>query len=505
MLLPDNSKKFQTPAPRPFITLDNICVRAGELDYFPGAWWRIHEREQWVILGPNGSGKSLLVGAIAGRARLTAGEVWYHFAADDPAEPYPMNGRVPEEEIAFVSLEDQRELASSAAAYYQARWNSLDAETSPTLRDYLRRETGRGPAAIRAEAARVGLAEKLGRRVAQLSNGELRRLLLLRALLRRPALLVLDDPFAGLDVAGRQSLAALIDSLMQGGQQTLLVVQREDEIPEGVTHALVVEEGRIVRQGPRREVLRRKAKAAPRHAARPQQGPAARRSDGPPVVELRKVNVRYGAVHVLRDLSWVVRQGEHWALLGPNGSGKSTLLGVIFGDNPQAYANDVSLFGHRRGSGESIWDIKRRIGWLAPELQWHYDGDTPAMDVVLSGFFDSIGWHGRVSARQRRSARAWLERLGLAGREGLPLAALSTGEQRVVLLARALVKEPELLLLDEPCQGLDAAHRALFTCALESALAERESTVIYVTHHEEELPASFQHRLRLDDGVAREG
>jgi molybdate transport system ATP-binding protein len=222
------------------------------------------------------------------------------------------------------------------------------------------------------------------------------------------------------------------------------------------------------------------------------------------VVELRSVTVRYGDAIILDRVNLTVRKGEHWALLGPNGAGKSTLLSLLLADNPQAYANHVCLFGRQRGSGESIWEIKARIGWVAPELLAHYPPSWPCLDVVLSGFHASMGLFRGCTGQEMERGRQVLSTLGLESEANQPLQELSQGTQRLVLLARALVADPELLILDEPCQGLDARHARLVTSAVDRLASEGRASVIYVTHHEEEIPACITHVLRLAAGRAQE-
>jgi molybdate transport system ATP-binding protein len=215
---------------------------------------------------------------------------------------------------------------------------------------------------------------------------------------------------------------------------------------------------------------------------------------------MKDVSVGYKGVQVLEQVDWTVRQGENWALLGPNGAGKTTLLSLILGDNPQAYANDITLFGKRRGSGESIWDIKAHIGWVAPELHLYYPKHVSCSDVVCSGFFDSIGHYHKYSTQQHETAMAWMRRLGVEQYADLNFGELSEGEQRLVLITRALVKEPELLVLDEPCQGLDARHRDQVLQAVEGIGNHLNTSGIYVTHHLDALPSIITHVLRLEEG-----
>jgi molybdate transport system ATP-binding protein len=215
---------------------------------------------------------------------------------------------------------------------------------------------------------------------------------------------------------------------------------------------------------------------------------------------MENVSVSYNGSKVLQQVSWTVREGEQWALLGPNGAGKTTLLSLILADNPQAYVNDITLFGRRRGSGESIWEIKQYIGWVAPELQLYYPRGATCLDVVCSGFFDSVGLYRQCSTYQRQVAMSWMQRMGLSERADTALEQVSEGEQRLALIARALVKGPALLVLDEPCQGLDASNRDRVLHAIDWVGSRPDTSMIYVTHRADELPHSITHVLRLNEG-----
>ena len=220
-------------------------------------------------------------------------------------------------------------------------------------------------------------------------------------------------------------------------------------------------------------------------------------SSPPELVRLRRATVRYGDKVILHDINWTIRVGENWALLGPNGSGKTTLLSLILGDNPQVYTNDIVLFGRARGGGESVWDIKRHIGWLSPELHLHFNAAATCFEVVASGFHDTVGLFEPATARQRTAARRCLDQFQLLAFADRPLFSLSAGLQRMVLLARALVKRPRLLILDEPCQGLDSAHRDSLVRAVDALIRAGAVTVIYITHRPDEIPPSITHVLRL--------
>jgi len=278
---------------------------------------------------------------------------------------------------------------------------------------------------------------------------------------------------------------------------------------------LRVDHNRVLAQGPKKEVLSRyvsKGRSEPTGQSAPGRVPRGRRKvkEDPPaealLLELRKVNISYEGTHILKGITWEVRKGEHWALLGPNGAGKTTLLSLILGDNPQAYANHVALFGAKRGSGETIWDVKSRIGWVAPELHLHYPRRFSCLEVACSGFFDSVGLFRRVTPDQRRAAESLLGELGMGDRLERSFGSLSHGEQRMALLGRALVKRPPLLVLDEPCQGLDEEHRRWFVDTVDGFGRRGETTIVYVTHEWDELPSVLTHALLLRKGrVARRG
>ena len=210
------------------------------------------------------------------------------------------------------------------------------------------------------------------------------------------------------------------------------------------------------------------------------------------------VTVGYGDRCILKDLNWTVRTGEHWGLLGPNGSGKTTLLSLISGDHLQAYANEIRLFGHRRGSGESIWDIKSRIGLVSSEFQCRFNRPFTVQDVVQSGFFDSVGLYRYVGKEQAHDAALWMAFFGIQNKADTIFNRLSYGEKRLVLLARAMVKNPELLILDEPCQGLDPANRRVIIELVDTIGRETSTQILYVTHHEYELPTCLTRFLFLD-------
>lgn len=505
----------------PLLVLDRVTIRSDEQPAFPRTHWTWRRGEQWAVLGPNGAGKSLFALALCGKAPLVQGEIQYHF-------PDNREASVPEQSIALLSPQIQRELAASESSFYQSRWHSGLSEGRRTVAQFLSQasvedlnpfEIGghkNNPRKFREDRRRfsrwLGIEPLFRRKLAALSNGEQRRVFLVRTLLQSPQLLILDDPFGGLDRATRSRLKTVIHRLMRNGLPVLLTTNRPDELPPSTTHLLLVRNHRIIAQGPRRTVLQHPLARALASSASSFLDAAKRSEDGSPsnkqigisraepLVELNHITVRLGNKRILDDVTWTLRRGENWALVGPNGSGKTTLLSLIQGDNPQAYALDLRLFGTRPESTRTLWQLRQQIGWLSPEFHLHYPAGWSCLDVVCSGFFNTVGLYEPCTSRQRAAARDWLRRFGLAGRAGQSFGELSLGDQRLVLLARAMVKQPKLLVLDEPCQGLDAAHRRSLVATVDKVIRQTGANLIFVTHHIREMPPCISDVLELKSG-----
>ena len=278
-----------------------------------------------------------------------------------------------------------------------------------------------------------------------------------------------------------------------------------DCIPSTITDIIALRDGHLFAQGRRAKLLdtdnqRRIFRPLPviSTAAPADMATSRNQAQHRDIIRFKGVSVRFGNQVVLSNFSWRVREGENWALIGPNGAGKSTLLAMIAGDQPQAYANEIYLFGRRRGSGESIWEIKRHIGLVSAEIHRRYHRQLTVRDVVASGFVYSVGLYRRCSPLQHRHITVSLQRLGLDHLQARPLSALSYGQQRLVLVARAMVKTPALLILDEPCQGLDPVQRQRLLAAIDQIGQNRTAQILYVTHYPDEIPACISHHLTLD-------
>ena len=454
----------------------------------------IGEDEHVAFVGLNGGGKSILAQMLMGNYPLREGNITYGFS------PSPVYNN-----IKFISFRDSYGSADSTY-YLQQRWNSQDRDESPLVCDILESTcNGNWDDKI---VELFDISRMLDRQVVLLSSGELRKFQLIKALLSRPCILIIDKPFIGLDVSARAQLYDLLRSFVEKKSvQVILLLAKADEIPDFITHIVPVNDmlcGEKVQSCDFCEA----SYSVPvindlcPPAAFPVLNLSAMavgddNSGSCEVINMRNVSICYGERTILDSLNWVVKRGEKWALLGKNGSGKSTLLSLICADNPQSYACDISLFGCRRGSGESIWDIKRRIGYVSPEMHRAYSENLPAIAIVASGLHDSVGLYVQPRPEQMSICEWWMDMFGIREFENRSFLQLSDGEQRMVLLARAFVKDPELLVLDEPLHGLDSRNR-LLVCAIISAFCSRPNkTLIMVTHYEAELPDCITSRLVL--------
>ncbi|MCT4716077.1 molybdate ABC transporter ATP-binding protein ModF [Enterobacteriaceae bacterium H18W14] len=455
------------------LILNDLTLRAGE---------------SWAFVGANGSGKSSLARALAGSLPLLKGERVCSFPR-----------------IAHLSFEQLQKLVSDEWQRNNTDLLSPDEDdTGRTTAEIIQDEL-KDPERCEKLATLFGIQHLLARRFKYLSTGETRKTLLCQALMPEPDLLILDEPFDGLDVKSREQLAGLLGELASHGYTLVLVLNRFDEIPDFVQHAGVLADCTLIETGEKQKLLEQALIAQLAHSeklagvALPEaDDPSARYTlpEGEPRIILRNGVVEYNDRPILHNLSWTVNPGEHWQIIGPNGAGKSTLLSLITGDHPQGYSNDLTLFGRRRGSGETIWDIKKHIGYVSSSLHLEYRVSTSVRNVILSGFFDSIGIYQAVSDRQHKLTRQWLNMLGMDNATAdAPFHSLSWGQQRLALIARALVKHPTLLILDEPLQGLDPLNRQLVRRFVDILIGEGETQLLFVSHHAEDAPECITKRL----------
>jgi len=476
----------------PLVSFDQVTLRLRDRQILPDTNWQIQHGQSWAVIGENGAGKSTLVAALAGLVPVVAGRIHRHAPEAQP------------DAIGYAAFENEHRFVARDRIKDEARAFSGHFRGGIRVDEALRAIAASNPEMTHV-CTTMALNNLADSRVRHLSSGEMRRLFIARALLRTKKLLILDEPFEGLDRHHRHHLAKLLETTIAAGRQLVLVTHHLQNIPAGISRVIALKEGRVVAEDERARMLGNESQRrifTPRPAIRaaasfaePQ--PSAPTGSDRDIIRFNEVTVHYGDQVVVRNLTWRVRAGEHWALSGPNGAGKSTLLAMIAGDHHQAYANEIYLFGRRRGSGESIWEIKRHIGMVSAEMHRRYHRRVTVEDAVASGFFDSVGLYHRCSSNQRQQVTTWLQRLGIEHQRTRSLATLSYGQQRLVLIARAMVKKPTLLILDEPCQGLDPVQRRRVIAAIDQIGRSRSAQIIYVSHHAHEIPACITHHLDL--------
>lgn len=469
---------MQSPQPNtPLLALRGAGCAAPNQAPVRGVSLEIHPGQCVALLGPAGGGKSAVLQMAAGLLTPLEGA---RIAADGLR-------------AAYLGFDPRQEAAVRRADFFQMRWHSWEGDDAEPARDLLGPLGDEAPALLSA----LGLAPLLDRAVLQLSTGELRRLRVAAALLHRPDLVCLDDPFGGLDAPGRAAMARLLDAANARGQALLLACPRPQELPRCATGALCLNAGAVAWAGPLADMPQGAwlAPAASRPAP-PALPPCAPQAPAPePLVLLRNGHVAYGGRPVLAGVDWEVRAGQRWRVEGGNGSGKSTLLALVNGDHPQAYANDLALFGRPRGTGESIWELKARMGMVDPAMEAYFNPMMPLRDVALSGLSDSLAAQARFED-EAWLAEEWMQALGLDGDARFGESPFSA--RRLALLARALIKRPALLLADEACRGLDAAGRGAVLACVEQACRQGLPALVWVSHHDDECPQGLTHRLALE-------
>jgi molybdate transport system ATP-binding protein len=458
------------------LQLHNVSALFDKHFYLKEISWHISQGEHWVIVGPNGAGKSALAAMLVGQGERQEGEIITNFATSS-----------------LVSFEQQK--AMLAAERCKDSADLLDIVPIPSKAREILFSPAQDAQVVDETLCQhlleiFNFSDLLDRDFIALSTGETRKLLLIRALIYRPQLLILDEPFDGLDAAASQALASLLVELKEH-MTLVMVLNRLDEIPDFISHFLYMDEGVIKQKISRTQqdavaeiyqlLSLKTAELALPGTDEQHQAPPLKK--GEPLLRMRNVAVRYADHTVFENLNWQIDGGQHWQVSGPNGSGKTCLLNMISGDHPQCYCNDIYVCGYQRGSGESIWQIKQHMGIVSNSLHLAYRVGVSALNTIVSGFYDSIGLYQQPTDKQLTIGRQWLKLLAMNSMADIPFTHLSFGAQRLLLIARAMVKHPPLLLLDEPCQGLDDINRQLVLALIERICGFENTTVIYVNHH----------------------
>lgn len=450
--------------------------------------WAINSGENWLLTGASGSGKTALAKIIAGLEKAV-GNVKIEFN---------YNSNLPKKVHYVASWYQFTNLEGVANFYYQQRYTSQQAKDVITVNAELGnygKENNLKVDELEVILKALNFTAFKNSQLIELSSGEHKMLQLIKAIWLKPQLLIIDQPYTGLDFASRDSLNILLDQIVEEGVQ-LIIISNDPELPASINRFAVITNGEL------EELYSiNLASALPENASReiPSFLTEAIEVADQTLIKMTDVNISYGEKQVLKNINWEVKAGEKWLLQGHNGSGKSTLLSLINGDHPQAYANNIDLFGSKRGSGESIWEIKERIGLISPEFHWYFDATATVWQSIASGFYDTVGLFQQLPYSKSKQVDELLDCFGLTADKNETLNTLPLGKQRLVLLARTIIKNPQLLILDEPCQGLDQQQTQYFNQLVDD-LCHNGMTVIYVGHFEAQLPKCLTHKLVLSNG-----
>ncbi|OBW95787.1 molybdate ABC transporter ATP-binding protein ModF [Gallibacterium salpingitidis] len=459
------------------IQLDQVKIKITSQQWLQIAQFKITPLSFTVIVGHNGSGKSTLSKFISQHQAPYSGKYSNDF-----------------KNISLVSLAQQQILLEQIFRDLNNDSVSPD-DQGKTARQIMLENQSYPAEKLMQIANMVGITAYLDRPFKLLSTGEARKILLAKALIADPDLLILDEPFEGLDAASQQQWLSLLHQLKQH-LTIVLVINRLTDIPQWADSIALLHQCQLITQQSAAEMLNsdifqqlcyaEEAITVPvPQAAMPAiKLPANLQT----IFDLQDVVVKYGEKTILHHLNWQVKQGEHWWIKGPNGCGKSTLLSLINGDHPQAFNNKVKLFGKQRGSGETIWEIKQYIGFLSNHFHLDYRVNCSALMIIISGYFDSIGVYQHIDENTRLNALQWLKRIDMEKFANAPFRSLSWGQQRLLLIARALVKHPPILILDEPLMGLDALNRHLVLTFIDQLITNSDTQLFFVSHHQEDQP-----------------
>ncbi|MGY6523182.1 MAG: ATP-binding cassette domain-containing protein [Mongoliitalea sp.] len=486
------------------LQLYQVSVHQGQKVIFENLNFTWSEGEHWAIIGEEGQVLTDFLQVLLGNRSVVSGIVARPFAQDYVEEKSQL-GEVHSfrDLIAYVGQDYPfRNKSNLQNFYYQQRFNSMDSEDTVTVEAYLKNIPKRtGFWTLTTVIQLLHLEQLQQESLIKLSNGESRRLAIASALIQQPKLLVMDHPMTGLDLQTRVSFDQILKVIQASGVH-LLMSTIPTEIPESFTRIALLQNRCL--EVVEREAISKISSTRKEFHAKVDKKKLRNLLESTfsiqvqYLIRLEKVSIRYGEKWILHELSWEVKPKERWLLQGPNGAGKSTLISLLIGEHPQAYANDIFLFDRKRGTGESIWDVKKPIGFVAPELSRFFPRNQTVWKVLLSGFFDSMGLFKKPSQEQEARGIQWLEFLQMKEKAQIPFHQLPLAEQRMLLLCRALIKSPQLLIIDEGAQGLETGQRLRFKRFLEAVLEVSSVGLIYVSHYDEDIPDGVTKALRLN-------
>ncbi len=471
-----------------FVSIQNLNLKYPKKTVLQDLNWVIKRGENWLLSGISGSGKTTLAKIIIGQ-QSAVGDVKINFTE---------NSNLPAQVLFVESWYQFKNLEGVANFYYQQRYTSQQTKDIITVGAELAaygKENGLEIDQLNPILEAFDLLAFSNSQLIELSSGEHKKLQLVKALWLKPQLLIIDQPYTGLDSTSRKNLNRLLDEISSEGVQ-LILISNDIDLPSAITSFAELRNGKLIAVNSIQTQLLNTPKQVKDIPHFLKETPL---YSSQQIVKMVNINISYGEKKVLKNINWEVKAGEKWLLQGHNGSGKSTLLSLINGDHPQSYANELYLFGNRRGSGESVWDIKQHIGLISPEFHWYFDATSTVWESIASGFYDTVGLFQHIPYTRSRQVDELLDYFGLTEHKNEQLNTLPLGKQRLTLLARTIIKNPELLILDEPCQGLDQQQTLQFNQLVDD-LCSNGMTLIYVGHFESQVPKKITHRLFLNQG-----
>ncbi len=348
-----------------------------------------------------------------------------------------------------------------------------------TLNDFIEEE---------AKHEHTEVLKNTSRTLKSMSSGERKKALLAYLLLQQPDFIILDNPFDNLDINLQQILLDELATISAHIAFVQLINRRNDQLPF-ITNAVTINiDGDIIK-----DTIQTISHKFSGNIPQPIKQYEINTNE---LVAFKNVTVKYEDRTIVKNINWTIKAGEFWQLVGPNGSGKTTLLTLINGDNPKAYGQDLFLFGKRKGSGETVWNIKENIGYLTPAMTDLFCTRHTLEQMIISGFFDSIGLYKMPTDKQQKLANQWLQLIEMLPLKNTPFSKLSLGQQRMALIVRAMVKHPPLLILDEPTSGLDDHNVALLSILINKIAAESTTAILYVSHrNEKDISPQFIYEL----------
>lgn len=503
-----------------WITWENVSLRTwDEKPVFTDTNWVWKRGERWGILGGTDSGKGIFAEALRRNIPISKGKIRLNLP--ETPECLKITKLLNRQSVTLVGNDLFQRVYTSETGFYQGRWYTQESDEWKTARDFISRRNVQNinPFAVGEEGAAEEDFQRvrqeilnwfhfdsnlLDRRLIQLSNGEQKKLLLIFALLHSPKLLVLDEPFGGLDEDSRLILKNVLNFLESKELPILTLSNRLEDLPENTTHLLLIKDHKVVCSGRREEVLRHplaQSLAQSFVAIRKQEAVLTEKViESEEILSIQHLDFEIDNKIILTDISWQIHRGENWLLLGPNGSGKTTLLSLIQGDNPIVYSLNMKVLGSFYSDKNGYRKITSQLGWVSTGLHINYPGKWSCKEVVCSGFYHSMGLYMTPTGEQLKKTEAILKRFGLEHLSGVTFGNTGLGNQRLLLLLRAMVRRPKLLLLDEICQDLDADSRRKILDAVDLFCKEDAVNIIFVTHYEREVPECINHVLKLRNG-----